>query len=71
MINRVLYQQFIAQPNDDCSRLTVTVVLDANVAFLALVVNDPLSYLGNDHRWRCDPRTDTCPPGTIRIRLSR
>lgn len=42
MINRVLWRQFIAKLNDDwCSlALTATVVLNANVAFLTLVVDD-------------------------------
>lgn len=44
MINRVLWRQFVAKLNDDWSSLalTATVVLNANVAFLSLVVGDTL-----------------------------
>ncbi|KAG2121949.1 hypothetical protein DEU56DRAFT_832967 [Suillus clintonianus] len=45
VINRVLWRQFIAKLNDDWSSLalTATVVLNANVAFLTLVVDDTLA----------------------------
>ncbi|KAG1789061.1 uncharacterized protein HD556DRAFT_1311628 [Suillus plorans] len=45
MFNRVLWRQFIAKLNGDQSSLALiaTMVLNANVAFLALVVDDALS----------------------------
>ncbi|KAG2067732.1 hypothetical protein BDR04DRAFT_1144227 [Suillus decipiens] len=54
MINRVIWRQFMAKLDDDQSSLilNITVVHNADVAFLALVVDDGPSrifgYLGND-----------------------
>ncbi|KAG2351307.1 hypothetical protein BDR07DRAFT_1420094 [Suillus spraguei] len=47
MINRNLWRQFIAKLNDDLSSLVLntTVVLDADVAFLASVVDDAPSRI--------------------------